>query len=174
MKLKSLLFPHVSIAAAMLGAMLLTSACESVDDDRIPYAEVRLTFHTVGEWNLYGVQGDAASSRTYIFNGTERVPSNFPYTTLDRTGYGGLLLVTDIMGDLHAYDLACPVEMRPNVRVAVSEEELVARCPSCGSTFDVFQNRGNPMTGPAHDRGYALKRYSVISGGATEYRVVTR
>ena len=80
------------LPALTLAAML--TACESVDDDRIPYAEVHLTFHTVGDWNIYGVQGDAASSRTYIFNSKERVPSNFPYTTLDRTGYGGLLLVT--------------------------------------------------------------------------------
>ena len=92
----------------------------------------------------------------------------------DRTGYGGLLLVTDVLGDLHAYDLACPFEVRPNVRVSIPEGELFARCPSCGSTFDVFQNRGNPISGPAQERGYALRRYSVVSGGATEYRVVTR
>ena len=67
------------LPALTLAAML--TACESVDDDRIPYAEVHLTFHTVGDWNIYGVQGDAASSRTYIFNSKERVPSNFPYTT---------------------------------------------------------------------------------------------
>ena len=157
----------------LLPAMLL-GGCESVDHDRIPYADVHLTFHTVGDWNIYGVQGDAASYRTYIFNSKERVPSNFPYTTLDRTGYGGLLLVTDVLGDLHAYDLACPYECRPNVRVSVPADELFARCPSCGSTFDIFQNRGNPMTGPAQERGYALRRYSVVSGGATEYRVVTR
>lgn len=164
-----------SIASLLVAVAAMTVAsCESVDDDRIPYAEVHLTFHTVGEWNIYGVQGDAAASRTYIFNSKERVPSNFPYTTLDRTGYGGLLLVTDILGDLHAYDLACPYECRPDIRVAVPADELFARCPSCGSTFDIFQNRGNPMTGPAQERGYALKRYSVFSGGATEYRVVTR
>lgn len=155
-------------------SLLALAACNSVDDDRIPYAEVHLTFHTVGDWNIYGVKGAAADSRSYILNNRERIPADFPYSTLDRTGFGGLLLVTDVLGDLHAFDLACPYESLPAVRVSVPEGELFARCPKCGSTFDVFQNRGNPMSGPALDRGYALKRYSIFSGGATEYKVVTR
>lgn len=44
------------LPALTLAAML--TACESVDDDRIPYAEVHLTFHTVGDWNIYGVQDE--------------------------------------------------------------------------------------------------------------------
>lgn len=150
------------------------TSCDSVDDDRIPYAEVHLTFRTVGDWNIYGVQGDAADYRRYIFTSSERVPADFPYTTLDRTGFGGLMIVTDVLGDLHVFDLACPYECRPNIRVFVPEDETVARCPSCGSTFDIFINHGNPLSGPAADRGYALKRYSIVSGGAMEYRVVTR
>ena len=159
------------LASLGMGAL---GSCESVNDERIPYAEVRLTFHTVGDWNIYGVKGDAASSRTYIHTATECVPTGFPYTKLDRTGFGGILLVTDVVGELCAYDLACPYEVRANVRLTVDANELSARCPTCGSRFDIYQNHGNPISGPAMDRGYALKRYSVTSGGATEYRVVTR
>lgn len=154
-------------------------ACDSVDDNRIPFAEVHLTFRTVGDWNIYGVKDDAAGAKSYIFTPTEKVPSDFPYTSLDRTGYGGLLLVTDVLGDLHAYDLCCPVEVRPNVRVVIpsstdGSNEAYAQCPMCKSRYDVFVNRGNPMSGPAAEKGYALQRYSVTSGGATAYRVITR
>lgn len=158
----------------LIVATAVCNSCDSIDDDRIPYAEVHLTFNTVGDWNVYGLQGDAASSRRYIHTATECVPTGFPYTKLDHTGYGGLLLVADIIGELHAYDLSCPYERKQNVRVAVSDEELVARCPTCGSSFDIYQNYGNPLSGPALDHGYALKKYSVVSGGATEYRVITR
>ena len=139
------------LPALTLAAML--TACESVDDDRIPYAEVHLTFHTVGDWNIYGVQGRRSLIAHLHIQLQGARPSNFPYTTLDRTGYGGLLLVTDVLGDLHAYDLACPFEVRPNVRVSIPEGELFARCPSCGSTFDVFQNRGNPHLRPGTGTG---------------------
>ena len=30
------------------------------------------------------------------------------------------------------------------------------------------------MSGPAAERGFGLQRYSIVSGGATEYRVITR
>ena len=134
---KSLLLSLLIVIATII------TGCHSVDDNRIPYSEVHLTFHTVGDWNIYGVKGAAADHRSYIFTRTERIPADFPYTALDRTGYGGLLLVTDVIGELVAYDLACPYEARPS-------------------------------SGPAADKGYSLTRYSVVSGGATEYRVITR
>ncbi|MCI9284836.1 MAG: hypothetical protein HFJ91_03330 [Muribaculaceae bacterium] len=158
----------------LLLVVTLWSACDSVDDNRIPYCEVRLTFPTVGDWNLYGVKGDAASYERYILAPGMRVPSAFPYTAMDRTGYGGLLLVADVLGDLHAYDLACPYEARPEIRLFIPEGELYAECPVCGSTYEVFSNGGMPRSGPAADRGYALQRYSVTSGGALNYKIITR
>ncbi len=166
---------YITVAVAAAVMLVCGGGCDSVDDNRLPYAEVHLTFHTVGDWNIYGVKGDAADYRTYIFNPpAEKVPSDFPYTVLDRTGYGGLLLVTDVLGNLVAYDLACPYEARPTIRVRVPDGELFAECPDCGSTYDIFTNHGMPRSGPAADRGYSLTRYSVVSGGATEYKVVTR
>lgn len=150
------------------------AGCDSVDDDRIPYCEVRLVFKTVGDWNIYGVKGDAADYQRYIHTPALNIPSGFPYTALDRTGYGGLLIVSDILGDLHVYDLCCPYECNPQIRVDIPAGELFAECPSCGSTYEVFSNGGLPRSGPAADRGYALRRYSITSGGALNYRVVTR
>ncbi len=84
----------------------LTGCSDSVDDNRIPYCEVHLTFRTVGDWNLYGVKGDAADYQRYILATDITLHASFPYTALDRTGYGGLLIVTDVLGDLHVYDLS--------------------------------------------------------------------
>ena len=79
-----------------------------------------------------------------------------------------------MLGELYVYDLACPVEARPTVRIEVAPGATEARCPQCGSTFDIYgATHGNPLTGPAADRGYALRRYHVHSGGPTEYRVIT-
>lgn len=169
----SRLLSLLGVLLALLASTFLTG-CDSVDDDRIPYSDVRLTFHTVADWNVHGVKGDAADYCIYVRTGTLRLPANFPYTDLDRTGFGGILLVTDVMGNCLAYDLACPVEMSPTTRLRVPSGELYAECPVCGSTFDIYTNHGNPRSGPAADRKYALKRYSVISGGALDYRVVTR
>ena len=159
----------------ILAAVLSLFGCsDSVDDNRIPYCEVHLTFKTVGDWNLYGVKGDAADYCRYINTPALRIPAEFPYTALDRTGYGGLLIVTDILGDLHVYDLSCPYECSPQIRVEIPSGELHARCPSCGSTYEIFSNGGMPVSGPAASRGYGLQRYSITSGGALSYRVVTR
>lgn len=151
------------------------NACETVKDNCIPYAPVHVTFRTVADWNLYGLKSEAADSREYLFVASKhKIPSDFPYTALDYTGYGGLLLVADVMGNLNAYDLSCPYEARPEVRVHVPAGKLYAECEQCGSRFDVFTNIGTPIEGPAAQRGYALQRYHVVSGGALEYRVITR
>lgn len=164
-------------AAAVIICSAMTIGCDSVDDDRIPYCDVLLTFHTVADWNVYGVKGDAADYARYIYvrgTGGMRVPASFPFTDLDRTGYGGLLVVNDVMGNTLAYDLACPVEVSPTCRVTVPSGELYAECQKCGSTYDIYTNHGNPRSGIAADKGYGLKRYSVVSGGALDYKVVTR
>lgn len=157
------------IISLFIAAVALT-ACDSLNDDRVPYAPVRVTFTTQGMWDLYGVHGAASWSRFIKY---EKIPSGFPYTMLDETGYGGILLVCDIMGDEQAYDLCCPVEVRPTVRVNITTD-MVARCPECGSTYEVFSNSGIPLSGPAVTHGYGLKRYHVVSGGAGEYKFITR
>ena len=151
-------------------------ACDSVDDDRIPYAPVHLSFATVADWLQRGVAEESAGARTYVSTPGSRnnIPSGYPYKAADATGFGGLLLVTDVLGSPVAYDLSCPYEARRDVRIEIPQDELFARCPKCGSTYDVFTNHGYPMSGPAAEHGYALQRYSVTSGGALEYRVVTR
>lgn len=146
------------------------TACEHYEE-RIPPSPVRITFATVGEWNTYGISG-AYSHRAFVKS--ERIPAGFPYTALSETGFGGVMLTTDMHGDLHAFDMACPVELRSNVRVAIDPEKMVARCPVCGSTYDVFDNFGMPTSGVAKDREYRLTRYNVGRGNSGEYMIVTR
>lgn len=170
------LLNRLSIIIATTSALTI-SGCHSVDDERIPYAPVHLSFATIADWNQWVVkQQDAANSARFIYVPSigNIMPAGYPYKAADATGYGGLLLVTDALGNEVAYDLACPVEARPEVRLYVPEGEFYAQCPKCGSTFDLITNHGNPRSGPAADKGYGLQRYSIVSGGALEYRVVTR
>ncbi len=155
----------------LLTAITALAACHRLDDQRIPPAPVRLQFHTVAEWTTYGVVGALAHKR-YIKE--QRIPSNFPYTALSQTGFGGLLIVGDIMGAPVAYDLACPVECKSDVRIIVDDDALNAYCLKCGSVYSIFNNYGQPLAGPAADLGYGLQKYYIGAGSQGEYMVVSR
>lgn len=147
----------------------VTPSCDKLDNDRIPPSAVRVAFNTAADWELYGVPG-AGSYRTFIRE--ERVPANYPYTSLTYTGFGGILLVGAANGDPVAYDLACPVECKYNIRVAVDPETSTAKCPKCHSEYDILTNYGHPRSGEAADRGYGLKVYHVGPGSQGEYMVI--
>lgn len=146
-------------------------SCTSVDDDRIPAAPVRIEFPTVGTWNTYGVAG-ALDHRSFIKS--QRIPAGFPYSEASATGFGGVLLVGSYDNTPLAYDLACPVEAKQDVRIAVDAEHATAYCHVCTSTYDIFRT-GAPLSGPAADKGYALTRYRVANGSsALSYMIITR
>lgn len=151
--------------------VLTTTGCTRIDDDRIPLAPVRIAFNNVGEWNVYGVAG-AGDYRTFIKQ--ERVPEGYPYTAMTYTGFGGVLLICDIHGNPAAYDLACPVECRANVRIHVLADELKAECPVCHSIYDVVTNHGQPLSGPAAEKHYGLRKYYAGPGSGGEYMLVFR
>jgi len=165
------------LGAFLISAVTVASAalvsCETIDDDRIPPCAVYLSFFSQGDWDIYGVSG-AASHRRFILTDKERVPADYPYTALSQTGFGGVLLVSDFLGEPQAYDLACPVEVQYNVRIVVDNEKNLACCPKCHSEYDIYSNYGTPVSGPAADYGYALERYSVSRGINGEYMTVTR
>lgn len=141
------------------------AGCDSVDDERVPVRDVRIVFNTIAEWNIYGV-GGAMDYRRFIRD--ERIPANFPYTAMTFTGFGGVLLTCDVLGNPMAFDLSCPVERKPTVRVEINTDEYVAECPVCHSTYDVFTLPGTPLSGAAAKHGYGLRRYRVgpSQGGA--------
>lgn len=152
---------------ALLFAIFSLSACESIDDERIPPSAVRLEFVSIGEWNTYGV---AAAPDYRMFIKSKNIPDNYPYTSLSYTGFGGILLVSDVHNTPKAFDLACPVERKNDVRVTVDTENLYAKCPKCGSTYDIYSLDGYPLSGKAADNKYGLQQYTVTpnnNGGYT-------
>lgn len=146
-------------------AMMLTAGCHSVDDDRIPPSVVEIPFATSGVWDAFGVPG-ATSYRYFIKKSKvqESIPVGYQYTASSQTGFGGVVVVRDFLNELHAYDMACPVEVKRDIRVYVDSEENVARCEKCGSTYDIFRY-GAPLSGEAHAKGYGLTRYNVYQPG---------
>ncbi|NLB03611.1 MAG: hypothetical protein GX841_09545, partial [Bacteroidales bacterium] len=69
-----------------------------------------------------------------------------PQTASDRLGYGGLLLVRGFDDQYYAYDLACPVECRTDVRVGQPSEVLEVVCPQCGESYQLGFGLGTPST----------------------------
>ena len=151
--LGNFILPVVLVAAA--------TGCETINDDRIPSVPVNVPFQSVGMWNAFGISG-AMDYRTFINTSIDRVPVNFPYSVSMYTGYGGILLVGDLYGNPVAYDLACPVECSPEVRIVVDYDHNDAYCPVCGSSYDVFSGLGNPTGGRAAEMGWGLRHYGVI------------
>ncbi len=160
-------YPFIRIVAIVL-AIAIFSACESIDNTRIPRVNVNLVFWTQADWVTYGVSGAGQSKR---FIRQDKEPSNYPYTAQTYTGYGGILLCTDYMGAPVAYDLSCPVEAKYDVRVAVNADGE-AECPKCRSRYDIFSLKGYPVYGRAAEQGYGLQRYNVGPGRGGEYMVV--
>lgn len=146
--------------------LLAVSACNQVDDDRIPSLPVYINLSGPGMWNSYGVAGVGLSREFINFEGV-RSPSGFPYNANTYVGFGGVLLVggmdpfTSQPNVPLAYDLSCPVERSQTVRVYIDPDNLDAVCPQCGSHYDVVVAGGSPVSGPAltGKYKYALRRY---------------
>lgn len=143
------------------------TGCNTIDSYRIPSYAVNINLSPLSTWQTYGVSyfGD---SRRFIRD--LREPAQFPWLEQTRTGFGGVLLVCGVDAFTNeanvplAYDLACPVECRADVRVAmVNAEPLpVAECPVCKSRYNVIEAGGRPVSGPAYEDGYGLRIYRCI------------
>lgn len=163
--------------------MIDVAGCDTTDliTDRIPRMPVYLPFTTQSDWHEYGIGGDygmGGAMQSRIFIRSEKIPAKYPYPDYSYTGFGGLLLTCDVNSELHVFDLACPVERRADVRVAITEE-FTARCPVCGSQYDVFGTETKPgaaISGPAVTLGkkvYGLRPYRVVFGTDGRYALLT-
>ena len=169
------------LSVILLSACLLFSltSCQSVDDDRIPAMPVNISLADAGTWNIYGVFGFGQSTNFILTPGT-RVPYGFPYNAMSATGFGGVLLIsgldtyTGLTDAPLAYDLSCPVERSPEIRVAILPETLNAQCPVCKSVYDVTVGAGGPISGPAASgkHKYGLKRYHCVESGQGGYFII--
>lgn len=158
------------LTAIATGAALAVSmgACHSVDDTRIPAMPVYIDLSNQGLWNSYGVSGFGDYRYFVMQQGYPFEPAGFPYNARSATGFGGVLLIEGMdpfsqqTSFPMAYDLSCPVEKSPAVKVAVDPRNYEAVCPVCGSRYDVTMGAGAPVAGPALDgsRKYGLRRYT--------------
>ena len=145
-------------------ALVMLVSCTEVSDNAVPAYPVSINLSTAGYWQTYGVHSPGAYR---LFVKSDRIPANYPYTANTYTGFGGVMLVSDIYTNTpKAYDLSCPVECKSNVRIAIDEKTYEAVCASCGSRYDVMGGWGTPISGKALTRKVGLSRYSVVQKGA--------
>ena len=137
--------------------IILFSGCDKNDEYRIPVTTVRIEFRSSALWSQYGVHA-FPDYQKFILN---KIPNKEFYNVSSATGYGGVLLVCGYSNQLYAYDLTCPVERDPSVRIDIDEEPYHAYCPQCKSTFDVFEGTGSPLSGTAREHKYMLRSYQV-------------
>lgn len=114
---------------------------------------------------------DARSGRSDYKLSTPNVYATFekPRLAKDRgVGYGGLLIFSStelIEGTsfyyLYAYDLACPHEREPNVKVVPNSNNR-AECPKCGSVYSL--SGGTVISGKSQS---PLVRYQAIPSNQT-------
>lgn len=158
------------IGLPALIVVALMPCCKHVSDE-IPPAGVWIVFPFEHDWRTYGVTAPLQHQEFIL---SERLPENFPYTASSLTGYGGVMLVGDINGNPAAYDMACPVEKKSDVRIVYDEDRNDAFCRKCDSRFSVINNYGMPTSGPAAnpDDVRKLRTYSIQAGPNGEYRVI--
>lgn len=167
------------LTAAAICTLLATTACNTIDDDRLPTYPVMLSLVPEGVWSTYGPSG-IGDFRYFIKE--EQQPRNFPYTDRTYTGVAGILLVKGIdpfttEADVPlAYDLCCPVERRADTRVQMQGGGALpeAVCPVCGSHYDVIERGGAPKSGPALAEKYGLKMYQCLPGNGGGYVIVSK
>ena len=88
----------------------------------------------------------------------------------DRIGFGGILVYSDVDLDdsgntiYYAFDMACPYEVKRDVRVYPVKDGLgQVKCEKCGSVYNVFSGSGypEPNSGPAAGpAAKILRRYN--------------
>lgn len=158
-----------TLAAAACGLLLASCNSTEINDYRVPRMPVYVPFTTQADWNFYAggaLDGTLPPLTARVFDRAQGIPANYPYPDYCFTGYGGVLLVGDLQSAPRCYDRSCPVERQPDVCVAIDRNTNLARCPQCGSTYDVFGVQslpgGYPVSGPAAAEGYALRPFAVI------------
>lgn len=164
------------LSLLLMALLSAFSACNQVDDDRIPSLPVYINLSGAGMWNTYGVWGVGISRNFINFQGVVS-PTGFPFTANTYLGFGGVLLIGGVdpfTSDPNvplAYDLSCPVERSQTVRVNIDSDNLEAVCPVCGSRYDVVMAGGSPVGGPAltGKYKYALRRYVCDPGQGGGY-----
>lgn len=74
----------------------------------------------------------------------EYIKGSYPILVGQHLGYGGLLVVRSVFDEeipFKAYDLSCPFEKRPDVRVKASNNKgITATCEKCGRVYNLLND----------------------------------
>jgi len=146
-----------------VGVLLAMAGCDTLDDDRV-VGSCRIDLGLIGNWTVYGVH---AVGDYKVFNKEKHLPSNFPYTATTYTGNGGVLLMGVAgsgIGGIQpmAYEMACPYCRKHSTVVEIDNDNLEAVCQTCGSRYDVLMGGGQPVSGPAQSKHYAMHAYRAM------------
>lgn len=144
-----------AISALLL--LVMASACDHIDNKSVPRFTVRIDLGNVALWNTYGVNG---MGDYRIFNREKGIPSNFPYNVNTFTGYGGVLLMMGMDAPM-AYDMSCPVEASPTIRLSINPDNFEAVCSRCGSRYNPLTGLGGPVAGVAINNKVGMRQYHV-------------
>ncbi|HBZ33918.1 MAG TPA: hypothetical protein DEO38_02330 [Bacteroidales bacterium] len=131
---------------------LSLAGCENdIYRSSIPDVSVHLELNLVSQYPLF-----ANSYNEYII-------FSEPRYAVDRVGFGGVIVYTTLEGKYVAFDLACPVEAKRDVRVE-PDDAGVLTCAVCGERYDITFGLGYPMEGISKE---PLKRYVTSLYGNT-------
>lgn len=142
----------------LIAVAILSSSCSDLNDEVIPIAGVRIEVTLAQQQKK---EYWASSPATYVTFLMPSIPYGFPYSVSSSTGYAGVLQVCGFDSQLYAFDLCCPVEHNPSIKISVDESNLNAVCRECGSTYDIFYGTGAPIEGIAAQEKYSLRKYSI-------------
>jgi hypothetical protein len=130
--------------------LILTFSC-NIEKNPIPDAPVYI--------NLDLVLEDKELRTIPSFK--EYTAKNINITLGERAGFGGVLVVHNMLGEYRAFDRACPYEINAGITVEVDNEVLYAVCPKCGTTYEIGISAGVPNGTSKH----SLRQYNVIING---------
>ena len=151
-------FIHISLLFLLPVGLLCLISCENEDQRRIPEASVYMELNLAASYPTFR----NSVNDTLVFT---RPRNGHP---TDRVGYGGILVYTFVNGtDLNycAFDLCCPNEVNPNIRVNPNDRGE-AVCKSCGTVYQLLTGTGMVISGPSK---WNLKRYKVQLSGDMLY-----
>lgn len=113
----------------------------------VPEAPVNYSLNIMRDAPALDIQGNSIAI-TEVYNYTQRI------------GYGGLLVVHGLDDMFYAFDLCCPHEHSHDI--VVEPSMISAKCPKCGTVYDIGFGTGYPGSGPSQ---FPLKRYTVTTSG---------
>lgn len=140
--------------------LLLLAGCDGVNNSSVPPNPVHVEIDTrIGAFVNFiptALNDYVTVDRTgYHYNG-----NTYPLGAMDATGYGGVVVYIDMMGNYTAYDMACPYCAQRARRQSCVIDGIFAICPHCGEEYDLGSGTAVPTKGSIRE---TLRRLKIIN-----------